>query len=34
MVDKINVMVNIFGSEENAEIFDDTELVTEGMNSY
>ncbi|XP_076085190.1 uncharacterized protein LOC143056004 [Mytilus galloprovincialis] len=27
MVNKINVMVNIFGSEENVELFDDTELV-------
>ncbi|CAG2232331.1 unnamed protein product [Mytilus edulis] len=29
MVNKINVMVNIFGSEENVELFDDTELVME-----
>ncbi|CAG2246397.1 unnamed protein product [Mytilus edulis] len=29
MVDKINVMVNIFERGENVEIFEDTELVTE-----
>lgn len=33
MVDNINVMVKIFGSEENKEMLDSTELKSAGMHS-
>lgn len=34
MVDQIKVLVNLFDSEKNVEVFEDTEVVAEGMYSY
>lgn len=34
MVDKINILINIFGSEETRVMFDATELLKEGMHFY
>lgn len=33
MVDKIDILINIFGSEENVEMLDATKRVTEGMHT-
>lgn len=33
MVDKINIMINIFGNDENMEMFNKTESVGKGMHS-
>ncbi|VDI05289.1 Hypothetical predicted protein, partial [Mytilus galloprovincialis] len=34
MVDKIDILINIFGSEENVEMLDATKRVTEGCQSF